>query len=70
MTRRQKKLIHEGGYLAEIEVDVLASDDAWAPYLTVEEVRKLDLVRMAFRVGDVATAARCGKVFSLTQIAV
>ena len=68
--QHRKKLIHEGRYLAEVEVELLVTDDEWSPYLSVEDAYKLDDVREALKNGDTATAARYGRVFSLTPIAV
>jgi hypothetical protein len=67
--QHQLKLIHEGGYLAEIEVEMLAAESEWAPYLSVEDATKLDLVRRALREGDVSTATKYGSVFSLIPVA-
>jgi hypothetical protein len=64
------KLIHEGRYLAEVDVELLVTDDEWSPYLSVEDAYKLDDVREALKKGDTATAARYGRVFSLTPIGV
>ncbi|MDF0677544.1 MAG: hypothetical protein P0120_24875 [Nitrospira sp.] len=64
------KLIHEGRYLAEVDVELLVTDDAWSPYLSIEDAYKLDDVREALQNGDTATAARYGRVFALTPIAV
>jgi hypothetical protein len=70
--KRQKrtKLVHEGRYLAEVDVELLVTNDEWAPYLSVEDAYKLDDVREALKHDDVATAARLGRVFTLTPIAV
>ncbi|MDH4083025.1 MAG: hypothetical protein OEV99_05815 [Nitrospira sp.] len=65
----RKKLIHEGRYLAEIEVELLVTDDEWSPYLSMEDAYKLDDVRAALKNEDTATAARYGRVFSVTPIA-
>jgi len=66
----RKKLIHEGRYLAEVDVELLVADDEWSPYLSIEDAYKLDDVREALRNGDIATAVRYGRVFALTPIAV
>ena len=68
--QRRKKLIHEGQYLAEISVELLVTDDEWSPYLSVDDAYKLDNVREALKKGDTTTAARYGRVFSLTPIAI
>jgi len=64
------KLIRERQYLAEVNVELQVTDDEWSPYLTVEDAYKLDDVREALKKGDTATAARYGRVFSLTPIAI
>ena len=64
------KLIHEGQYLAEVDVELLVTDDEWSPYLSMEDAYKLDDVRKALSKGDTATAARFGRVFTLTPLAV
>jgi hypothetical protein len=69
MTRKRNKLIHEGKYAAEVPVDLIEDDTAWSPYLSPEDVRKLDVVRLALRRGDIATAAKHGRVFELTPVA-
>jgi hypothetical protein len=69
MTRKKLKLIHEGKYAAEVSVDLIEDDTAWSPYLSPEDVRRLDAVRLALRRGDVEAAAKFGRVFELTPIA-
>ncbi len=53
MTRRsQTKLIHEGQYAAEVDVQLIDEEGAWSPYLSLEDARKLDEVRLALRRED------------------
>ena len=71
MTRRKRtKLVHEGSYVAEVEVELLEEPEGWSPYLSLEDAYRLDDVREALRRGDVKTAARHSRVFSLTPVAV
>jgi hypothetical protein len=65
---RRTKLIHEGRYAAEIPVDLIEDESGWSPYLSVEDALKLDGVRDALRRGDVAAAARHGRVFELVPV--
>ncbi|HVV40735.1 MAG TPA: hypothetical protein VHC94_06690 [Nitrobacter sp.] len=69
MTRRSREFIREGRYAAEIPVDLIEDDTAWSPYLTPEDVRELDSVRLALRRGDLAEAAKYGKIFELKAVA-
>ena len=68
--RRRTKLVHEGGYLAEVEVEHLEEPEGWASYLSLEDAYRLDDVREALRRGDVKMAARYSRVFTLTPVAI
>ena len=72
MTRKQTKLVHEGEYLAEVDIELTDPDSGtgWAPYLSLEEAKKLDDVRRALKRGDLKTAVRVGRVFKLLPVAV
>ena len=69
MARKSKEFIHEGKYAAEVPVDLIEDDTAWSPYLSPDDARKLDTVRLALRRGDVVEAAKYGRVFELTPVA-
>jgi hypothetical protein len=70
MTKRKRvKYVHEGRFVAEVDVELLVDETAWSPYLSVEDACKLDDVRAALRRGDVSTAARLGRVFELQPVA-
>ena len=68
--RKRTKLIHEGNYIAEVDIELLEDTEGWAPYLSLEDAYRLDDVRDALRRGDVKTAARYSRVFTLTPVAV
>jgi len=69
MTKRTRtKLIHEGKYVAEVDVELMETDDGWSPYLSVDDAYKLDQVRESLRQGDVKTALEFGRVFTLTPV--
>ena len=68
--RHQTKLVHEGQYAAEVDVELIDTGDAWSPYLSLEDAYKLDDVRDALRRGDVRGAAQLARVFTLTPVAV
>ncbi len=71
MTRARKstEFIHESKYAAEVPVELIENDTAWSPYLSPEDLRKLDAVRLALKRGDIAEAAKYGRVFELTPVA-
>lgn len=68
--RVRTKLVHEGQYVAEVDVELLETGDEWSPYLSLDDAYKLDDIREALRRGDVKSAAQHGRVFTLTPIAV
>jgi hypothetical protein len=68
--KRTTKMVHEGGYMAEVDVELIYSDDGWSPYISLEDAQKLDEVREALRQRDLLTAARQARIYRLTPLAV
>ena len=68
-TRKKTKLVHEGRYVAEVDVDLLEDETGWSPYLTPADASKLDDVRSALRRGDLAAASSLARVFELRPVA-
>jgi len=68
--RRHVKLVHEGQYVAQVEVELTETEEGWSPYLSLEDAYKLDDVRDALRRGDLKSAMRLSRVFNLTPVAV
>jgi hypothetical protein len=66
--RRHTKLVREGQYAAEVEVELIETGDDWSPSLSLDDAYKLDDVREALRRGDIQAASRLARVFSLTPI--
>ena len=50
-TRRTSKLVHEGEYVAKVEVELIYTDEGWSPYLSLADAQKLDEVRESLRRG-------------------
>jgi hypothetical protein len=69
-TRRKIKYVHEGTYVAEVEVDVIEDETSWSPYLSVADAMRLDKAREALRRGDLNAAAALGKVYRLQPLRV
>jgi hypothetical protein len=67
-TRHRTKLVHEGRYVAEVDVELVDSDAGWPPYLSLEDAYKLDDVREALRRDDVKAATRLARVYTLTPV--
>ncbi len=66
--KRHTKLVHEGQYVAEVDVELIETDEGWSPYLSLEDTYKLDDGRFALRRGDLKSAARLSRLFSLTPV--
>ncbi len=67
--RKKIKFVHEGRYVAEVEVDLLEDESGWSPYLSVQDSYKLDDVRDAIRQGDLESAAKYGRIYELRPVA-
>lgn len=66
--RRTTRIIHEGNYMAEVEVDLIDSDEGWSAYLSLHDAYKIADVRKASQEGNVDSAATHGEVYSLTPV--
>lgn len=66
--RHHTKLIHEGKYIAEVDVELIENEEGWSPYISVEDAYKLDDIREALRRGDIKRASQSGRIFSLTPV--
>ncbi len=70
MKKHHTKLVHEGRYVAEVDVELLHTGEGWSPYLSLEDAYKLDDVRDALRLGDIKRAAKIARIFTLTPVVV
>jgi hypothetical protein len=69
MTRKSTKLVHEGDYAAEIDVDLIEDETGWSPYLSSQDAARVDKVRRALLSGDLKTASALAKVYRLEPVA-
>jgi len=69
-TRPGIKYVHDGPYVAAIEVDWIDSETGWSPCLSMDDAQKLDDAREALHNGDFHRAAQLGRVYQLTPLAV
>jgi hypothetical protein len=67
--RSSTELIREGNYAAEVVIELLYSDESWSPTMSLDDAKKLETVRLALKRGDIAEAAKYGRVFELTPVA-
>jgi hypothetical protein len=67
--RKKVKCVHEGQYVAEVEVELMEDDTGWSPYISVDDAFRLDDVREALRHGDLESAAKYGRIYELHLVA-
>ena len=63
--RKHTKLVHEGEYVAKVDVELIDIDIGWPPYLSLEDAQKLDDVREALRKRDLKAAHRLTRIYAL-----
>lgn len=63
------KYIHEGKYVAEVDVVMIKTADDWSPYLSLQDAYKLDEVRDALRREDLPAAAQKARIYTLMPVA-
>lgn len=68
--RLYKKLIHEGQYVAEVDIELIDTDEGWSPYLSLEDAQKLDDVRDSLRRRDLQSVCQHARLYTLTAVAV
>jgi hypothetical protein len=68
MRRKTVELVHEGKYAAEVPVELIEEEGGWSPYLSLDDAKKLEAVRLALRRGDLSTAAKHARVFELLPV--
>ena len=61
--------IHEGRFVAEVDVIALDSDSEWAPFYQPDDVRRLEAVRDALRRGDLKAASALARVYEMKPVA-
>lgn len=69
MNQTVKRLVQAGKYVAEVTVVSIPDDNAWGPYYSLEDVRKLERVRKALEAGDLKAAGKDAKIFELKPVA-
>ncbi len=67
--RKHVKLLHEGKYVAEVEIEIIDNENSWSPYISLDDTLKLDTVRELLRAENIDEAKKYGKVYLLKPIA-
>ena len=63
------ELVRSGGYLAEVDVELIETEGGWSPYYSLEDAKKIEAVQIALDRGDVVAAAKLGRVFKVFPVA-
>ncbi len=69
MNRKSTRLVHAGKFVAEVDVELIPDDEAWGPYLSLDDALKLERVQKALEAGDLKAAAALARVYELTPVA-
>lgn len=68
-TKTTKRLVREGDFVAEVDVDLIEAVDGWAPYLSLDDAYRLDDVREALRASDLRRASQlASRIYKLTPV--
>ena len=68
-TKATTRLVREGDFVAEVDVQLIEADGGWAPYLSLDDAYRLDDVREALRSGDLRRASHlASRVYRLTPV--
>ena len=64
-----RRLVREGDFVAEVDVDLIEAEGGWAPYVSLNDANRLDDVREALRAGDLKRATRlASRVYRLMPV--
>jgi len=69
MKKKRIKYVHEGEYVAEVDVELIVDDTEWSPYLSLEDAYRLDNVREALKRGNIQEATKMARVYRLQPVA-
>jgi hypothetical protein len=67
-TSRTTRLIREGEFIAEVEIELFYDDTGWSPYMMPEDAYRLDDIREALRKGDTTTAGQLARIYRLQPL--
>ena len=62
------KYIHEGRFVAEVDVELIHDETGWSPYLSLEDAYRLDDVREALRREDLTAASTYGRIYEMHPV--
>jgi hypothetical protein len=66
--RKHTKLVREGKCVAEVDIEIIDTNDGWSPYLSLDDALKLDEVREYLKREDIASASKIARVYEISRI--
>jgi hypothetical protein len=66
--RKHTKIVHEGKYIVEVDIEIIDTNDGWSPYLSLDDALRLDDVRDALKRGDVVSATKQSRGYEISCI--
>lgn len=66
--RKHTKLVHEGKYVAEVDIEIIDTNDGWSPYLSLDDSLKLDDVRELLKQEDITSASKIARVYEISPV--
>ena len=68
MKRKTVEFVQAGKYAAEVPIELIEDEDSWSPRLSLADAKKLETVRLALEHGNLAEAAKLGRVYELLPV--
>jgi hypothetical protein len=66
--RHTIKMVYEGKYVAEVELDMIYSPEGWSPYISLDDANKLDDIREMLKREDIKSAMKLARIYTLTPV--
>lgn len=68
MNKSRKRLVREGDYVAEVNIELIDEGGGWGPYVPLDDAYRLDDVRDALLTGDIDKASSMSQVYRLVPM--
>ena len=69
MNHKVTRFVHAGKSVAEVEVFSIPDEEAWGPYLSLDDATKLQDVEEALKAGDLKSASKLARIYELKPVA-
>ena len=62
------QMVYGDGYVPEVDISLIDTDQGWTPCITMEDAYKIDEVRESLRKCDIERISKMAWVFTLTPV--